>query len=76
MGKVQYGIQTAEEKSILYKRSIYVAKDIKTGEIFTEDNLKIIRPALGLAPKYWEEVLGKTAKIDLKKGTPLSLDFI
>jgi len=72
LGKVQYGIQPAEEKSVLFKRSIYVSKDIKAGEIFTEDNLKIIRPSLGLAPKYWEEILGKVAKTDLKAGTALT----
>ncbi len=71
LGNVFYGIQKAEEKSVLYKRSIYVSKDIKKGETLTTDNLRIIRPALGLAPKYWEDVLGKTAKEDLKAGSPL-----
>lgn len=72
LGKVQYGIQPAEEKSVLFKRSIYVSKDIKAGEIFTTDNLRVIRPALGLAPKHWEDVLGKKATVDLKAGTPLA----
>ncbi|MBL7883139.1 MAG: N-acetylneuraminate synthase family protein, partial [Bacteroidia bacterium] len=72
LGKVQYGIQAAEEKSVLFKRSIYVSKNIKAGEPFTADNLKIIRPAFGLAPKYWEDVIGKKAKTDLKAGTPLN----
>lgn len=76
LGKVQYGIQSAEEKSVQFKRSIYVSKDIKTGEILSADNLKIIRPATGLAPKYWEQVLGKTAKTDIKAGTPLSIEHI
>ncbi len=72
LGKVFYGIQKAEEKSVLYKRSIYVSADIKKGETFTENNLRIIRPALGLAPKYWEDVLGKKATKDLETGTPLT----
>jgi pseudaminic acid synthase len=76
LGKVQYGIQPAEEKSLLFKRSIYVSKDIKAGEVFSADNLKIIRPALGLAPKYWEDVIGKKAKVDLKAGTPLTKESI
>ncbi len=76
LGKVQYGIQAAEEKSKLFKRSIYVSKDIKAGEVFTSDNLKIIRPALGLAPKYWDDVIGKKSKIDLKAGAPLTKDSI
>jgi len=75
LGKVQLDVQEAEKKSLQFKRSIYVAKDIKAGEILSKSNLTIIRPANGLAPKYWEEVLGKTAKIDLKSGTPLNEDF-
>lgn len=76
LGKIQYGIQPAEEKSVYYKRSIYVSKDIKKGDILSTENLKIIRPANGLAPKHWEEVLGKIAKSDLKTGTPLSWENI
>lgn len=76
LGKVQYGVQPAEEKSLLFKRSIYVSKDINAGEVFTTDNLKIIRPALGLAPKYWEDVIGKKAKVDLKAGMPLTKESI
>jgi pseudaminic acid synthase len=76
LGKVFYGILPAEEKSLFFKRSIYISKDIKKGEILSPDNLRIIRPSTGLAPKYWDEVLGKTAKEDLKAGTPLSWDLI
>ena len=72
LGKVFYGIQKSEEKSVLYKRSIYVSKDIKKGEQFTSENLRIIRPALGLAPKYWEDVIGKKSKMDFNAGTPLT----
>ena len=66
MGKVQYGIQKAEKNSLLYKRSIYIAEDIKAGEAFTVDKLKVIRPGIGMPPKYFERMLGKTAKKDLK----------
>ncbi|MCD6019437.1 MAG: N-acetylneuraminate synthase [Bacteroidetes bacterium] len=76
LGKVQYGVQAAEEKSLFFKRSIYISRDIKKGEIFSEENLKIIRPADGLAPKYWNEVIGKPASMDLTKGQPLKMDFI
>ena len=72
LGSIQYGIQPIEEKSKLFKRSIYIYKDIKAGEIFSSQNLKIIRPAKGLSPKYWEEIVGKKAIINLKAGTPLS----
>lgn len=72
LGQIQYGIQPAEEKSVFFKRSIYVSKDIKKGEAFSEDNLKVIRPAIGLPPKFIDSVIGKTANADLKAGTPLS----
>ena len=76
LGVIQTGILPAEEKSLLFKRSIYISKDIKAGEILNETNLRIIRPANGLAPKHWDEVLGKKVKSDLKPGTPLSLEHI
>ena len=76
MGKVQYGIQKAEKNSLLYKRSIYIAEDIKAGEAFTVDKLKVIRPGIGMPPKYFERMLGKTAKKDLKKGSPLRFEDV
>ena len=76
LGEVKYGIQKAEENSLFFKRSIYVARDIKIGEKFTELNLKVIRPGNGLAPKYWDELIGKTCTKDLKAGTPLRFQDI
>ncbi len=72
LGKIQYGIQEAERKSLNYKRSIYVVQDIAKGEVFTPENIRIIRPGDGLHPKFYEEILGKTAAQDLAFGTPLS----
>ncbi|MBK7666185.1 MAG: pseudaminic acid synthase [Sphingobacteriaceae bacterium] len=74
LGKVFIGIQEAEKKSLQFKRSIYVAEDIKAGEVISEENIRVIRPALGLAPKYYDSIIGKSVKKDLKKGTPLSMD--
>jgi pseudaminic acid synthase len=76
LGHVQYGVQRAEEKSRLFKRSVYVSKDIKAGEAFSKENIRVIRPGLGLAPKHYEELLGKPAKQDLKAGTPLNWDLV
>lgn len=76
LGYVQYGVQRAEEKSRLFKRSVYVAKEIKAGDTFTRENIRVIRPGLGLAPKFYEGLIGKTAKQDLKAGTPLSWDLV
>ncbi|MFM7725575.1 MAG: pseudaminic acid synthase, partial [Flavobacteriales bacterium] len=76
LGKVQTNVQVVEEKSLLFKRSIYASKDIAAGENLSDTNLKIIRPALGLAPKHWEEVCGKKALVAIKAGQPLSWDII
>ncbi|MDJ1491717.1 pseudaminic acid synthase [Cytophagaceae bacterium DM2B3-1] len=76
LGQVQYGIQKAEEKSLFFKRSIYVAKDIKAGEVFTKENIRVIRPGDGLAPKHYEGILGKIAKSNLEKGSPLSWNYV
>lgn len=76
LGKIQYGIQKAEEKSVIYKRSIYVVEDIKPGEKFTEKNIRVIRPGDGLPPKYFEKILGITCHQELKKGTPLSWNVL
>ncbi|AKD04890.1 pseudaminic acid synthase [Pontibacter korlensis] len=76
LGRVQYGVQRAEEKSRLFKRSVYAAKDIKAGEALTKENIRVIRPGLGLAPKHYDTLLGKTAKQDIKAGTPLNWDLV
>ena len=71
LGTVRYGGTQAEEKSKQYRRSIYVSQDIKAGQTLSRDNLRIVRPAFGLAPKHIATVVGMTAKVDLAKGTPL-----
>lgn len=76
LGTVQYGIQAAEKKSTLFKRSIYLARDIKAGEVITKDHIRVIRPGLGLSPKHLDLVIGRKAKIDLVAGTPLTFDLI
>ena len=76
LGDVQYGIQETETKSSLFKRSIYVAKNILAGETLTKDHLKIIRPGLGLSPRYFDLVIGRQVKKDVSAGTPLSFDLI
>ncbi|WP_276499327.1 pseudaminic acid synthase [Pontibacter litorisediminis] len=76
LGQVQYGVQRAEEKSRLFKRSVYAAKDIKAGEPLTKENIRVIRPGLGLAPKHYDALLGKHAAKDIKAGTPLNWDLV
>jgi pseudaminic acid synthase len=76
LGEISYGVQQTEEKSKFFKRSIYVSKDIAVGEVFTNDNLKIIRPGDGLPPKFIDVVIGKKAKVSIKVGTPLNWDIL
>ena len=76
LGEISYGVQQAEEKSKFFKRSIYVSKDISVGGIFTNENLKIIRPGNGLAPKFIDDIIGKKAKCFIKAGTPLNWDIL
>jgi N-acetylneuraminate synthase len=71
LGQVKYGGTQAEEKSKQYRRSIYISEDVQQGQILNPQNLRIVRPAFGLAPKNWDDVLGKVAKHALLKGTPL-----
>ena len=76
LGHIQLEIQIAEEKSRLYKRSIYASRDIAQGELLSAENLRVIRPALGLAPKYWIQIEGKSASRAIGKGTPLSMEDV
>lgn len=76
LGKVTYELSESEKKSLTFRRSLYVVKDIKKGEIFTYENIRSIRPGYGLHPKFYDTIIGKVANKDLKFGTPLTLkDF-
>ena len=73
VGQVNYKISEKVKKSRIFGRSLFVVKDIKKGEKFTEKNVRSIRPGYGMHPKYLKEVLGKKAKVDLERGLPLKL---
>jgi N-acetylneuraminate synthase len=76
LGSVAYGPTAAEQKSIVFRRSLYVVKDLQAGEKLTADNVRAIRPGLGLPTKYLEQVLGKTVKQSVARGTALSWDMM
>ncbi len=76
LGKVSYGATDAETKSIQYRRSLYIVKDIKAGEVLTKENVRAIRPGLGLPTKYLPMLLGRSIKKDQKKGTALTWDSV
>lgn len=76
LGEISYGPTKAEEKSIVFRRSLYVVKDLKSGDVLTTDNVKAIRPGLGLPTKYFELILGRTVKKDIKRGTALDWNLL
>lgn len=76
LGKIHYGLTESQKKSRIFRRSLFVAKDMRRGEQFTEVNVRSIRPANGLPPKFLKNVMGKQASRNLKQGTPLSLNMI
>lgn len=76
MGKVTYGPTEKEKVSLKFRRSIYVAKDIKEGEVLNKENIRIVRPGYGLKPKYYDHILGKKVKCSIHKGEPFKFDFI
>jgi pseudaminic acid synthase len=76
LGHVGFELSDKIKKSRTFARSLFAVTDIVAGEAFTENNIRSIRPAHGLAPKYLKDILGKKASADIEKGTPLSWDLI
>ena len=76
MGKLHDGPTEKEKSSLVFRRSLYVVEDMKVGDTFTAKNLRAIRPGYGLAPKFYDDTIGKTVKRDVVRGTPLSHDLI
>jgi pseudaminic acid synthase len=76
LGKVRFGPTQDEVGSMVFRRSLYVVADMKSGDVLTRDNLRAIRPGKGLAPKYYEQVLGKRVNRPVARGTALTWDLI
>jgi len=76
LGEVCYEMQEQEKKSLQFRRSLYIVEDLKAGSVLTEKNVRSIRPGMGLGPKYYEAVLGKRVKYDVKRGTGLQWDML
>lgn len=76
LGKTKIGSNKAEEASRIFRRSLFVIKDMKAGEVFTKENIRSIRPSFGLPPKHIKELMGKRAAKDIERGTPLSWELI
>jgi len=76
LGEVKYGPTEAEKGSLVFRRSLYIAEDMKKGDILTKDNLRIVRPGMGLEPKYFDILLGRKVNQDLEKGSAVSWNII
>ena len=76
LGQVAYGPREAEKPSLAHRRSIYIAQDVKQGDVLTRENLRCVRPGLGLPPKFYEELLGRRVNRDARMGTPMSWSLL
>ncbi len=76
LGQIKYGPTEAEEKARMRRRSLYITQDMMVGDILTRENLRSIRPGHGLAPRYYDILIGKRVVRDVKKGTPVSWEMI
>ena len=76
VGKIYYEVGESEKRSAQYRRSLYIAQDMKVGDKCTKENICIIRPGFGLSPKYYDMILGTRVSCDLKKGTPVSWNML
>jgi len=76
LGRIAYGASEAERPSLQFRRSIYVSKDVRAGERYTESNVRVVRPGFGLEPRHLSLVLGRRAAADAKEGTPLTWDLV
>ena len=76
VGTVTYKLTEKEKSSRVFRKSIFVVENIEAGEVFTSQNIRVIRPGYGMEPKYLDQVIGKTAKAKIKKGSPLNRKLI
>lgn len=76
LGQVSYGPTEKEKKSLVFRRSLYLAEDVKAGDRLTRENMRAIRPGYGLPPKYYDLLLGKRIVCDAPKGTPISWEMV
>ncbi|WP_221439442.1 pseudaminic acid synthase [Roseateles oligotrophus] len=76
LGTVSYGGSSAEEKSKIFRRSLYISVDMKAGDVLSARNMRIIRPGFGLPPKYYDTLLGKRINRDVTAGTPVDWELL
>jgi N-acetylneuraminate synthase len=76
LGKVDYGRKSSEQGNVQFRRSLYFVKDMKAGDVITEDCIRSVRPGYGLAPKYFGKIVGESVKCDIIANSPVTEDII
>ena len=76
LGEISYNVQAQEEKSLIFRRSLYIVEDMKAGDVITEGNMRAIRPGYGLSPRYYDVLLGRRVGCNVRRGTPLSWELL
>lgn len=76
LGHVRYGPTAGEEQSVQFRRSLYVVRDLRTGDVLTRENVRAIRPGFGMAPGFMEQILGRRVAVDVRRGTPLTWEIV
>lgn len=76
LGEVSFGPSAGEKPSLQFRRSLYVSRDMRAGELLSDDNVAVVRPGFGLHPRYYEEIMGLALRSDVPAGTPLSWDLV
>lgn len=76
LGEISYRVQPEEEKSLVFRRSLYIVEDMRAGDVITAENMRAIRPGCGLSPRYYDMLLGRRVGCDVRRGTPLSWELL
>lgn len=76
LGQVQFGVTKTEKDSVVFRRSIFAVKDIAVGDSLTSENIRIMRPGYGMAPGHYDELIGRVARREIRRGTPLDWSLI
>ena len=76
LGQIHYGMAEEEKSSLRYRRSLYIAENLKDGDVLDQKNLRVVRPGFGLPPKYYKMLLGKKVRKNVEAGTPVTWEII
>ena len=76
LGRVNYSVTEKEAASRIFRRSLFVVKDMKAGDVFTEENVRSIRPGYGLPPRHIKDIIGRSARMDIAGGSPVCTDLV